>query len=263
MADSMTDGNCVQCMGSLGPCLMCEWVRRESIGLHERDGGETFNVERATDDGTDHIPVNSALRDVIDGSPLNDVTDVNDATTAKAPTPYRAKLRSFATNKTPIEQYATAGTAPRDVTPPCAPSVTESDRLGVALPSISLPLPSFINTLFQPLSFSILPTPGSSIDSNSSSLIVDVTGTSSPDRDTPSYSNLHLLSSADSPVSSPLTTCHEPSVTTLHVPIAYPSPDLDTLVSSTEHPKNVLGGHDVRDGGHSPVPQTPTPTHNP
>ena len=245
---------------------MCEWVRRESIGLHERDGGEAFNVLRATDDGTDHIPVDSARHDVTDGSPLNDVTDVvqlNDATTTKIPTPYRAKLRSFAINKGQVEQSAITGTAPPDVSPPCAPSLTESDHLGVSPPSMSSPLPSFLNTLFRPLSFSILPTPGSPIGSNSSSLIVDVTGTSSPDRDTPSYSNLHLLSSADSPVSSPPTTSHGPSVTTLHVPITYPSPHLDILVSSTEHPNNVHGGVDVRDGGHSHLPLTPTPTHNP
>ena len=86
----MAEGNCGQCMGSLGPCLMCEWTRCESIGLHEQDGGEAFNVKRSTDDGTDHIPVDSALHDVSDGSLLNDVTDgaqLNDATTTKVPTP--------------------------------------------------------------------------------------------------------------------------------------------------------------------------------
>ena len=33
----MADGNCG--MGLQGPCLMCEWMRFESIGLHEQDGG--------------------------------------------------------------------------------------------------------------------------------------------------------------------------------------------------------------------------------
>ena len=95
-------------------------------------GGAAFNVQRSTDDGTDHIPVDSALHDVSDSSPLNDVTDgaqLNDATTTKVPTPYRARLRSYATNKIPVEQIATTGTASPHVSRSCATSLKESDRL--------------------------------------------------------------------------------------------------------------------------------------